>query len=513
MSVKDTFTEQQKLPLSIVVLGAGGAMGQAGVEFLAQAYPHAKIYAGDYNDAAATKIFAKKGYSAQSVSVFHVNAMSPESITDSFEIHAPNIVVSTLPAGDMAYNAAFCAAQAGVSYVSSNFLDAKAIAALDEKVKALGITDVETFDEFLKYNNVVSQWGMGLDPGSDSFILRRALTPFTVDGATVTSIKLVGAGISDIPDDVYVKTWSKVTSGMGHRDAQMIKDGAEQSVKAKDKLSANARAGHETITLYSGETIETFLNNDGALALKGFASDMGADVSQLDFAANMTGRRVGHSDLWYSLIHDLDIMNNEKTFDDAKSMKDLLVALIIDNPTGHSPHLQDLANHIMAGKPTNKDTLAGVNDWTKTLSESGFFDDDNLPTREGIQRTAQDITEAHLERIYERREGHPDRSIVYVEVLGMDENGAAITNTVELNSVGDQALSGMTSMQKTVSGTLAKTAGLILEGEIPNGLHAPEDHPEIGERILESHINAGLITVNTHNDAPRMDVDYAATPT
>lgn len=479
MSSKTSFNSAVEQAPTVMVLGSSGNIGLAATKMLLnEGY---NVVAADWNERINNAALKKAGLNVANtpnLTTALIDARNVDALVKDINKQFPDLCLSALPTKDgLANNAALAAALSGTDYVSSNFLTEKTRKALDVLTQQNTNTPHDKFEDVLAEFETTSAWGRGLDPGLDSWAFLQALEPFR--GGAVTSIKSVGAGISERRKDVYFKTWDGVTNGMGHREAKYIKDGQEVTVGPTEKFDPKNREGFETITLKDGLTIETYMNDDGGLDLVKQAAELGINTNNIEFAATLTGRHVGHCDLWKPLVQDLGLLDNEHIYEKLVSMK-MLIADRIERKYASDPNAEILSNlHAI-------DTM---------LRKHGFLSDTVLGTG-----TAKDLTERHLTNIYQYQEGKRDRSIIYVEVKGATANGTPLSNTVEINAFGSRKLSGLTSMQKTVSGTLVRAGIQTLHKETPKGLSRPRDDFENGKHIINSMTSEGLITISTKTD-------------
>ena len=435
----------------------------------------------DLNFLGANRLFALDAGFEDAMQSGHLtraqaDAYNVEDLRIKIRMSNPDLCISTLEKGQMSYNASFAAAINGKNYVSSNFLTEDAREGLDKLTKQSAHTDHNSFEALLAENDASSAWGRGLDPGLDSWVYLQALEHFK--GGEVNDIISVGAGISEKPEDIYFKTWEGITSGMGHRPATFIRNNEKIDVSATTKFAPFNRLGFENIQLKNGMLVETYMNDDGCLDLVEQAKEMGIDTSNIKFAATLTGRHVGHSKFWNPLVKDLNILDNTRVYEEEMSMKTLI---------------KDLLHKKYETAPNNL-LFKSLASFEKDLMKQDFLSKAPLGTG-----TAKDLTERHLSNIYPCVEGKSDLSIIFVRIEGKDAEGTNITKTLELKSLGDPTLSGHTSMQKTVAGTLVRTGVQTLEGKTPRGLTRPRHDTQNGKDTLEDMIKSKLITLEDHN--------------
>lgn len=517
MTTQDQFqsASDTKKPTAMV-LGSSGNIGQAAVTLLLE--QGCNVIAADWNNDLNTKAMTDAGLDdaiqSGALRTQVIDARSMENLTFSLIVDSPDLVVSTLPAGELSYNAAAASAIAKKNYVSSNFLTPEAKGALDQKIIDHDIKGIDSFDALLQKHEISSEWERGLDPGLDSWLFHRTLEDF--EDGSISTIKSTGAGVAEHPEDTYIYTWAGITNGMSHRPASVIINNESVDIGPRDKFAPDNRAEFEHLELSDGTTIETYANDDGAHRLLREAEALNIDTSNIDLAATLTGRHQGHSALWDPMIRILDLLNDDDKLPENASMKDLFISRIkaIDDISPvyaleqGSQDLQLIAMHILEHGDIDDEALMEIGGLGEALVKNNFLSEEPIATRHG-QQTPKSMVEEHLSRIYAREDGKRDRSIIHIEVSGVTARGARLTQKAELNSFGDDTTQGLSSMQKTVAGTLTLSAMQILEGKTEPGLHGAGHNIENGLEVLKAMQENGAITLNLSNaiNGQRQDMD------
>ncbi len=517
MSAQDQFQNvSDTTKPTVMVMGSSGNIGQAAVTLLLE--QGCNVIAADWNNDLNTQAMSNAGLDdaiqSGALRTQVIDARSMENLTFSLIVDSPDLVVSTLPAGELSYNAAAASAIAKKNYVSSNFLTPEAKGTLDQRIIDHDIKGIQSYDALLQKHELSSEWERGLDPGLDSWLFHHVLENF--EDGSIASIKSTGAGIAEHAEDTYVYTWAGITNGMSHRPASVVIDNETVNIGPRDKFAPDNRAEFEHLELSDGTTIETYANDDGAHRLLREAEALNIDTSNIDLAATLTGRHQGHSNLWDPMIRILDLLNDQDTLPENASMKDLFIARIkaIDEISPvfaleqGSEDLQLIAMHIMEHGDIDNETLTNMGDLGQALAQNNFLSEDPIATRHGPQ-TPKSMVEEHLSRIYAPEDGKRDRSIIHIEVSGVTARGAKLTQKAELNSFGDDTIKGLSSMQKTVAGSLTLSAMQVLDGKTEPGLHGAGHNIENGLEVLKAMQESGAITLDLSNavNGQKQDMD------
>lgn len=476
-----SFLSHSKPQKTAMVLGSSGNIGRAATQFLIDS--DISVIAADYDDDANKNSLADitSQNNSASLSFAQIDATDMQSITDAIKEHQPDIVISTLPPGKLSYNAALASANEQTAYVSSNFLTEAATADLDA-LTAQHTDGVHTsFDDYLHAQGVASEWGKGLDPGLDFWLFESAMDDFK--GGEIYKLTSTGAGIAEEPEDVYIYTWAGITNGMGHREASIVRDGETVDIDAREKFADENRVGMAGLTLHDGMQIETYANDDGIFRLLEHAEEMGINTDNVELAATLTGRHVGHCDTWDPLVRKLDILNNSDTYPQDATFTDVLEA-----------------------------SLAKANTTPiKLNTDNAIYTPIALHSRKDAP-TAKDIVEDHLSHVYAREGGKRDRSVIHIEVEGRAATGEYKQKSLEINSYGSPELDGFTSMQKTVAGTLTESARQLVNTPPIAGLYSTKSDNVDPDEVFESMLRKNMMTLSEQNSSPEMDLTQTAQP-
>lgn len=464
-----------------MVLGSSGNIGRAATQFLIDS--DISVIAADYDDDANRNSLSEIApqNNTASISFAQIDASDMQSIADAIKEHQPDIVISTLPPGALSYNAALASANEQTTYVSSNFLTEAATADLDKLTAQHTDGQHTSFEEYTQAQGVASEWGKGLDPGLDFWLFESALEDFK-DGE-IYKLTSTGAGIAEEPEDVYIYTWAGITNGMGHREASIVRDGETLDIDAREKFAEENRVGMADLTLHDGMQIETYANDDGIFRLLEHAEDMGVNTDNVELAATLTGRHVGHCDTWDPLVRKLDILNNSDTYPQDATFADVLEA--------------SLAKANTAPIKLNTDNVIYTPIALKSRKEAP---------------TAKDILEDHLSHVYAREEGKRDRSVIHIEVEGCTAAGEYKHKSLEINSFGSPELDGFTSMQKTVAGTLVESARQLVSTPPVPGLYSTKSDNVDPHEVFESMLRKNMMTLSEQDSSPEMDMTQTAQP-
>lgn len=487
MSEKPSSQSSSKTAL---VIGSSGNIGFATTQFLIDSGVH--VVAADYDDAANKDALAKLEpsgeYQSQPVTFAEIDASDIDAISALIHDHQPDIVISALPPGRLAYNAAFASAQERTTYVSSNFLTGQAVEGLDAITLERTDGEVGRFEDYLHQRGAASEWGKGLDPGLDFWLFEMAVED--LKGGEIHRLTSTGAGIAEEPEDVYIYTWAGITNGMGHRPASIVKDGARMDIDAREKFRPENREDMSHLMLHDGTRIETYANDDGVFHLLDHAEELGIDTTHLQLAATLTGRHEGHCEMWDPLVRRLDMLNDEDTYSQDATFFDVL---------------KDRA--AKAGSDVSGEGFAPLHIDT----ENALY----TPTSPSARKpapTAKDIVEDHLSKIYERQPGKRDRSVIHIEVEGVTASGVPHHKSLEINSYGSDQLDGLTSMQKTVAGTMVESALQLLGATPQSGLNSTQSDNVDPDAVFDNMLDKGMITLSDRNDAPDLQIDQAMEP-
>lgn len=473
MSFTSAFSEGTKTKKALVI-GSSGNIGSAATKFLSDNDIH--VIAADYDEKTNKNAITKLGLNDADVTLTRVDASDIDNISALINVHQPDIVVSALPPGQLAYNAAFASAKEHTTYVSSNFLTDGAVKGLNTLTEEQTDGSFQSFDAYLEAQGVASEWGKGLDPGLDFWLFEQAIEEFK--GGEITKLTSTGAGISEKPEDAYIYTWAGVTNGMGHRPASIIVDSQRVDIDAREKFTADNRDGMSHLTLHDGTEIETYANDDGIFHLIEYAQEQGIDTDHMELAATLTGRHEGHCALWDPLVRQLDILNEENTYPQDVTFNDVLKHRIFIAET-------------RAGKgnfqPFEIDTGNKIHTPVALQSRK------NRPT-------AKDVVEDQMSKVYAREEGKRDRSVIHIEVEGFTASGHPHHKSLEINAYGSDKLDGFTSMQNTVAGTMVESALQLLDQNPKPGLSATKSQNIKPQRIFDSMAAKDMISLSESND-------------
>ncbi len=479
-------------PKTALVIGSSGNIGFATTQFLIDSGVH--VIAADYDDTANKNALASiempDVLQSPSVTFAEVDASDVNAISDLINDHQPDIVISTLPPGKLAYNAAFASAREKTNYVSSNFLTEQAVEGLNAITTEQTNGQVANFEDYVQAQGVASEWGKGLDPGLDFWLFEMAVEDFK--GGEIHRLTSTGAGIAEEPEDVYIYTWAGITNGMGHRPASIVKDGKQTNIGAREKFSPENRENMSHLTLHDGTHIETYANDDGIFHLLDHAEELGIDTTNVELAATLTGRHEGHCEMWDPLVRQLDMLNDEETYPPNSTFADVL-----EQRMSKAEHSADTNGGAF--------TSFGIDTQNPLYAPTPLLSRKDAPT-------AKDIVEDHLSQIYARQTGKRDRSVIHIDVEGITASGVPHHKSLEINSYGSDQLNGLTSMQKTVAGTMVESALQLLETSPHAGLNSTQSSNVDPNVVFESMLQKGMITLSDDSDAPDIQLDQAMEP-
>ncbi len=478
MSVQPNSATSSSAPKALVI-GSSGNIGRAATQYLMDS--GIDVVAADYNDEANKNALSSINKKQGEITFAQIDATNISSITETIKQHNPDIVISTLPPGQLSYNAAFASAHERTTYVSSNFLTESAEADLNTLTSQQTDGEHTSFDEYVTAQGVASEWGKGLDPGLDFWLFESAIEDFK-DGE-IYKLTSTGAGISEDPKDMYIYTWAGITNGMGHRPASIIRDGEQINIDGREKFSDENRQDIDHLTLHDGTHIETYANDDGIFKLLEHAENLGIDLDHIEVAATLTGRHQGHCETWDPLVRQLDILNNDDTYAVDATFADVLESRLAKTDT--SP--------------------------VKLAVDSEVFR--SIPLKSGKDNpTAKDIVEDHLSKVYAREDGKRDRSVIHIEVEGRTALGEYKEKSLEINSYGSPHLDGFTSMQKTVAGTLVESARQLIQISTEAGLQSTRSANVDPDIVFENMLEKDLITLSEQNSSQQPDFHQRAEP-
>jgi len=347
--------------------------------------------------------------------------------------------------------------------------------------------EVDSFEDYVHQQGVASEWGKGLDPGLDFWLFEMAVED--LKGGEIHRLTSTGAGVAEEPEDVYIYTWAGITNGMGHRPASIVKDGERMNIDAREKFRPENREDMSHLMLHDGTRIETYANDDGVFHLLDHAEEMGIDTTHLQLAATLTGRHKGHCEMWDPLVRRLDMLNDEDAYAQDATFLDVLKE--------RASKMAD--REVEAFAPLHIDTENAL------YTPTSFSGKKQAPT-------AKDIVEDHLSKIYERQPGKRDRSVIHIEVEGITASGVPHRKSLEINSYGSDQLDGLTSMQKTVAGTMVESALQLLDTTPQSGLNSTQSENVDPDAVFDNMLDKGMITLSDRNDAPDMQIGQVMEP-